>query len=266
MIKKKSMMGIMVTFALIAMSFQAYSQYGRSEIKVGFTSGLNLNNIKQDYVNTEDEELNKMSAGFRIGATVDYSFNDAVSLQSGLLFTTKGFGIDLEKQYQETIAQQPGVDNVTVDVDGYSRVTYNYLEIPVNIAYKSEELQVFAGPYLAINIGGKRKTDATVTTEYEIMGTTMDNTDKQENKTKLKPAFGKADLDNYGENESPVNGIDYGFNFGVGFDFEPLLINVGYSLGLGNLTADLDVDGYDPADYKTSNRVIYFSVSYFLDL
>lgn len=265
MIKKKSIMGIMVTFALIAMSLQAYSQYGRPEVKVGFTGGLNLNNVAQDYDESDMESATKMRLGFRLGAVADYPFTDEFSLQSGILFVNKGYNVDLEEQYEDAFSV-PGVDDLTVTADGESYVSYNYLEIPINVVAKIEDFQISAGPYVAFNIGGKQYTDATVDYEGEMMGMPYEGSQDIEEDSKLKPAFGEVDPEDYDDDEAPVNGFDFGLNFAVGYDIDPVVINVGYSLGLGNTAPKYDIDDYDAKDYKTSNRVIYFSVSYFLEL
>jgi hypothetical protein len=45
-----------------------------------------------------------------------------------------------------------------------------------------------------------------------------------------------------------------------------MLIKVGYSLGLGNLTTGFEGSDYDPADDYQANRVFYVSLTYFLEM
>jgi|TARA_B110000259_G_C13802917_1_gene317463 hypothetical protein len=54
------------------------------------------------------------------------------------------------------------------------------LEIPINAAYKINDFQIFAGPYIAFGLGGKNKEEIKYDGESE------------EYKTKFKPKFGKA--------------------------------------------------------------------------
>ncbi len=185
-----------------------------------------------------------MKLAYHIGATVDYGFSDAISLQTGLLLSSKGYKYDLEQDLD---------DDETVE--GYDKYTFNYLEIPIHVAYKiNDNFQVFAGPYLAFGIGGKNKWDVT----YKYDG----DSDTDSVEIKYKAVFGEVKDEDLGEDEDAYGALDFGFDFGIGYQTGPILINAGYSLGLGNLTADYGGD-FDPKDMKTSNRVITLSVSYF---
>ncbi|MDD2563943.1 MAG: porin family protein [Salinivirgaceae bacterium] len=223
-----------------AISFQAMAQ-----LTYGVKLGLNGNSIHQNYKNSDGESALKMRLGFHLGATVDYAFTDALSFQSGLLYSMKGTKFDLEE------GMLPGVS-----VEGYSRTTLNYLEIPLHVAYKINDFQIYAGPYLAYCLGGKHKWDYKTTVGAISL--------TSEGDAKIKSFLGKVKSDDLGAGESAVNALDLGLNFGVGYKIGAILINAGYSLGMGNLSPKMDVSGYDRADFKENNRVLSLSVSYFL--
>lgn len=237
---------------LAALSFSASAQ-----INFGIKVGGNLSNIHHDYKDSDDEIATKMKVGFHIGLISDIPINEMFSFQPGLLFTAKGWNYDLDEIYKDYGEIDPRSVNASgVDIDGYARVNLNYLEIPLNIAFKANALQVYAGPYVALGIGGKEKMDFTVSVNGDS------ETIKEE--WKFKPAFGEvkdADLD---EDEDAFTALDYGLNFGLGYKVGPILIQGGYSLGLGNITPKYEgMSDTDRSDYKDSNRVITLSVSYF---
>lgn len=239
-------------FALIFLACLAFS--ASAQINYGIKVGGNLSDINQDYKDSDYEIPTKMKVGFHIGLTTDIPVNEMFSFQPGLLFTTKGCNYDLDELIEDE--DTPVKATSAVDVDGYMRTSLNYIEIPLNFAFKANDLQIFAGPYLALGIGGKHKADFT----YTIMG--YEESEKYE--VKLKPAFGEVKPDDLGEDESAFTALDYGLNFGVGYMLGPILILGGYSLGLGNITPKYEgaSDTYR-SDYKESNRVITLSVSYF---
>jgi|SRR6056297_889525 len=224
----------------------AFAVASQAQIKIGAKAGVNINNMAFDYANSDFEPETKMGLGFHFGATAEYGVSDQIAVQSGLLFTRKGYSLDLESDLPDGVS-----------VDGYARTMVNYLEIPIHAAYKFGGFQVYAGPYFAFGIGGKNKWDVTVS------GDGFEESDSDE--TSLKPVFGEVDYENLDEDESPYRAFDAGLNFGIGYQMDKLLINAGYSLGLVN-TAPSSVKGnddYDAADQKATHRVISVSVSYF---
>lgn len=221
------------SLVLMLVAFVAQAQ---AQLKYGVKAGLNINNIAQNYAESDFETETKARLGFHIGATVDYNLSDILSLQSGLLLSSKGYSIDIEEEYGD-------------GAEGYERIILNYLEIPINFAYKTGDFQIFAGPYLAFGIGGKYKYD--------------DGTDSGD--SKMKPVFGEIGEGDLEDDENPYSALDLGFNLGVGYQVGPMLINAGYSLGFANLNPGIEGADFDPKDFKQSNRVISLSVSYFLE-
>jgi hypothetical protein len=229
-----------VTLVFVAFAFQTQAQ-----MKFGLKAGINAAGIKQNFNSSQDEYDTNMRLGFHIGATVDYGVSDVLSVQPGLLLSSKGYSSDLKD----------GLDDDET-IKGYDRHSFNYLEIPINFAYKMNDLQFYAGPYLAFGIGGKNKWDYT----YEWDGDSENYSDEYAYKAILGDV-GEGDL---GDDEEAYSALDFGLNLGVGYETGPILLNLGYSLGLGNLTPGYeDYDDYDPNDYKISNRVITISASYF---
>lgn len=226
--------------------FVAFVLQTQAQVKFGIKAGLNADNISQNYKDSDMESATNMRLAYHIGAIIDYGFNDILSLHTGLLLISKGYSWDLEEDF--------GND---AEVDGYFRANYNYLEVPFNFVYKMSEFQVYVGPYCAIGIGGIQKWD------YIASWTDGELGDDATGDYNLKPVFGEVmdgDFDN--SDEGPYRALDYGVNFGIGYQLGPVLVNAGYSHGLGNVVPEYEGD--DAKDYKISNRVITISASYFL--
>lgn len=122
--KKFFMMAILVMFALA----------GFSQAKWDVRVGVNFSNM------TQTEGIDALT-GFTLGVGMDYGFSENWSLQSGLMFTSKGYKVK----------------------DAY-KVSPVYLDIPILAAYKisvseNTKFVINAGPYLAFGLGGKAKYD-----------------------------------------------------------------------------------------------------------
>jgi len=215
-----------------------------AQIKLGVKAGMNINDIHQNFKDSDDEIATKMRLGYNLGATVDFTLTRALSLQSGLFFTSKGCSTDLEDGL-----------GTGESIDGYVRTEINYLEIPINFVYKISKFQVHAGPYVAVGIGGKVKYDYTYKDDDGYKEIEKYN-------IKIKPFFGKVGKDDLDSEEGAYSALDYGLNFGVGYQIGPVLVNAGYSLGLGNINPGYE-GGSNRKDLKTSNRVIGLSASYY---
>jgi len=247
----KKIISLMAVVAFMVVALQTTAQ-----ITFGVKAGLNMANISQDYKDSDEEMPTKMGIAFHGGLAVDYALSEKMSIQSGLLFTIKGYNDDLDEMAKELDAE---FDVSGIELEGSSTARLNYLEIPIHFAYGiNDKLQLFAGPYVAIGFGGKLKSDITMKFggESEALG---------EETITLKSVIGEADYADLGDEEDFVNGLDFGLNVGVGYKVTPaILVNAGYSLGLGNLNPSKikDYADYEPKDYKMSNNVISLSVTY----
>ena len=207
----KNLLKLSFVLAFVATTCISNAQSNSSKLKFGVKAGFNLADMAQNFKDSEEEYDTKTLTGLAFGVTAEYELKENLAFQSGLMFTQKGFKYD-------------GSDN---------KIKVTWLEVPMNFAYKMNDFQVYAGPYVAFGLSGKYEWD-------DSEGSGSEDLD-----------FGNSDSDD-------LRGFDYGLNFGLGYQTGNILFNAGYSLGLANLTPN-DSDG----DWKQSNRVISFSVSYF---
>ena len=235
------------TFIISALTISSLQVQG--QVKFGAKAGLNINSVGYSSKDSDDEEemrsILNSKAGYHFGAFIDYSFSDALSIRPELLFSSKGYSFDIEKIYGDGGAE----------IEGYMRTTFNYLEIPINVAYKINDFQIFAGPYIAFGLGGRDKM------KLEVDGESL------EEKIKLKPKFGKLNDDDFEDEDEDEDDYDYfkafdfGLNLGFGYAFGPISVNAAYSLGLGNTIPKYE--GYEDTDKeRISNRLLSFSVAY----
>ncbi len=198
--------------------------------------GLNLANVSINESGNIDEA--KMLLSFHAGIQGDIPVTSFLSIQPGLLLSGKGS------------KTQSGN---TTDAN-YYRATTNplYIEVPLNLVFKApleKDTKFFAGagPYIAMGIAGKRKS------EGKIFGIAFSRNDKID--------FSNDDPTTSGE-EGAGFGIlkrfDYGFNGTTGFEGKNVLFSVNYGLGL----AKLQSGDNSSTDDKNKHRVLSFTVGF----
>jgi len=179
--KKKLFVVILLIFCASAISAQ---------VKVGVTAGLNLSN--NSYSGGNETSVNNSKAGFQAGIVADYSVNDKFSILPEFIFTQLGSG------------------------GGKSYLRLNYLQLPVNAAYKfnvgsCSKLFVFAGSYIGYGLTAKLKT---------WDGDFIDV--------------------RFGSKEDEYKPFDFGLNAGIGYQYEKLFLRLQYSRGINNISPSKD--------------------------
>ena len=199
--------------------------------------GLNLANVST----TSSGKIDKANtlASFQGGIIGDLNISEFVAFQPGFLVTGKG---------SKTQDGNPSDAN-------YFKATTNpiYLEIPVNLIFKApidKDSKFFAGagPYLAIGIAGKNKT------EGNFLGSAFSS---------------EKDIDWSNDDPSTLNyeegagfGImkrfDYGLNGTAGFEMKNTVLSVNYGLGLAKLQSGSN----SSADDNNKHRVLSFTIGF----
>lgn len=215
----KNLTKVLLIFFLSIFYYQINAQ------TFGIKGGLNLANM----LDKDDDETYSndysMNPGFHLGLTVDIPFNDFLSFEPGLLFTTKGM------KYEDEIL---GAD-VTAKANLY------YLDIPLSLKASHDlggGLKMFGavGPYVGLGLSGKLKG----TVEYQ-----------GEKETEEEDIKWGSD-----EDEDDLKRLDMGLTFGGGVEINSIMIGISYDLGLSNIAA------YQDYGSTSKNRVLKFSVGY----
>jgi hypothetical protein len=199
--------------------------------------------------------------GVQVGGTLNLSFGK-LAFQPSLLFSQKG--AELKGSEQETTSTG------TTRLGATLKPRLNYLELPLNVVYTTggdHGFQVFAGPYLAVGVGGGGS--------YKV---SIDSTDplyslyNGEYPGSLNVEYGDRQNDNSSAGSgSNVFGaptitftarrFDAGIEAGVGYRVGPVQAQLGYGLGLVNLVPK-DSDGSDTGS-KAYHRGFQLAATYF---
>lgn len=152
--------------------------------------------------------------GFNVGLLADIDFSFNSAIQTGLFFTTKGYKYD----------------------SGNLDYTENlmYIQLPVHYAYKIDvtpgtRVVFHAGPYAAYGVGGSRKLYA--------------------------GELGSLEVDKiFGDGMLQYKPFDAGLGLGVGAEFGPILVDLGWDMGLVNIS--------NTSNGNVKNQNAYLSVGY----
>jgi hypothetical protein len=228
-----------------------------SQVTFGPKIGMTFSKYNYKWEDSESEPETKYKVGPALGGVVNIQFNDYFALQPSLMFTKKGNTWDLEESWGGFL----GIEKV----EGYMRAKTGYIELPVHavacIKLGPGDLQIFAGPYMAIAVVGKVKSDITITASDGSV-----ESEKYTGYIKFKNKVTMADWDEYWDDEDFFTFqklIDFGLNVGAGYYIAPILINLGYSLGLTNLQPK--EEGEDIDEYKYTNSVIFLNVAWLFE-
>lgn len=195
--------------------------------------GVNVANV----TTTNDGDIDEAHSltSFQVGLLTNLKFLPFISFQPGILFTGKG------SKTQSGVPSDPT----------YSKATSNpyYVEIPANFIFKTPgPIKLFfgAGPYLAMGIAGKNKTEgkllgASFTSEKDIQWSNDDPSTL-----------------NYeeGAGYGIMKKFDYGLNGIAGVETKHAIISAGYGYGLAKLQSGSNAQ----ADDRNKHRVITFAV------
>lgn len=173
------------------------------------------------------------------------------AVQPALLFSQKG-------EYFTTTNFMSGFAGYgTEEVRSTNR--YNWVELPLNVVYTlrgDHGWQVFAGPYVAVAVGGQRRGE--ITSAFYGPPTYQ-----------VPSSSSSSDFDNaitYGQGTNNRR-FDTGVNFGIGYRQGPMQVQLGYGLGLVNLHKSLGQDSYHNfAADAAYNRVAQLTGTYFFAL
>ena len=180
---------------------------------------------------------------WQAGAVLEVAFHQ-FALQPALVFSQKGEQFDAATSIIY-VASVSGTAMSTVN-------RYNWLELPVNVVYTLHGFQVFAGPYVALGVGGRQR--GTISGFSPFARFAPQSVDE-------KAAYGP---------DSNNRRLDAGVNFGIGYRRGPVQVQLGYGLGLRNLhqsSADQFYDyGHNFNQDAAYNRVAQLTGAYFFDL
>jgi len=201
-----------------------------------FKVGVNLANISIS--NDGDVDDNSLLTSFHAGFSGDIKIAPFLFFQPGILFTGKG-----------SKTQSGSVSDPT-----YFRATTNpmYVEVPINLIFKTPAAPIRffigGGPYLAVGIAGKNKTDG------KFLGTSFNS---EENIRWSDDDPSTLDYEE-GAGYGIMKRFDYGLNATAGIQTKFLVLSAQYGHGLAKLQSGSN----SSADDKNKHRVFGISVGF----
>lgn len=242
----------LLTTLLLAALLGTATASAQTTYKLGVRGGLNRATTTLDAASTGTgffgfKYLADKSGiyAWQAGAVLEIGFGK-FALQPALLFSQKGEQFNTAHSFDGT-AGQSGANTQSTN-------RYNWLELPVNVVYTVRGLQLFAGPYGALGVGGRRQGTALYYSPA----------------AKFAP-YHFNDKVRYGPGTYNPR-LDAGVNFGIGYRRGPLQVQLGYQLGLltlhrayiEDIIAELPHHDFD-AD-AAHNRVVQLTGTYFFTL
>ena len=217
----------------------AVPAHAQATFSVGPRLGLNASTARFTYIETSAH------VGFEAGLTGTLQMGH-FAVQPSLLFSQKGY------------QARGGLVSFDTPVTYKETVRLNYLTLPLNLAYTlgkaGQGLQVFAGPYLGLLVGGNYQRQ--VHSDGYLGGSAYDS----EYSGKVKPG----DVFSYTDNRYSQR-LDAGLQAGLGYRWQGWQVQAGYSLGLRNLASSFQ--SYDGTRYREAanyNRAFQVSLSYLM--
>lgn len=184
--------------------------------------GINLANISA-YSNGKSEKNNTLTT-FNAGLLSRLGLSKLLDLESGLILS--GHGSKAETYFTD---------------NDFVKTTFNplYLEVPLNVVIKfplpgKKNLFIHAGPYAAMGIGGKSKSESHIagvfsTAKHDIKFSNAD------------PFTSNRDDASYDK----LKRFDFGLNFGGGLDLSKIILKVNYGLGITKINSTQRNNGVD---------------------
>jgi hypothetical protein len=200
-------------------------------LSLGIKGGANMSNLYGKEVKDT-----KMKLGFNVGVAADYEFESNVAIQSGLYFTTKG-----AKLSSTNIDQKVGDIKLSGTVDKTANAMY--LQVPLHLAYKIDvtpgaRVVLHAGPYAAYGVGGKISGKSTVKVSGNV---TADQKAAVDAALKQINASTTTSVNTF-DKKMGYKPFDAGVGIGVGAEFGSLLVDLGWDMGLLNISRNKDVN------------------------
>jgi hypothetical protein len=197
--------------------------------------GVNFANISK----TDNGETNSRNAltSFNAGIMHQFGLSSMFDVETGLLLTGKG---------------AKAKTRFNGDND-YVKTKFNplYIELALNLMAKfplgnASNVFVHAGPYAAVGVGGKAKTESRI---LGISSSSEQSIDFSED----DPTTSEQE----GASYSRLKRFDYGLNFGGGLTLNRFIIKANYGLGLAKINS-MQTD--NSANEKNKFRTVSLSV------
>jgi len=204
---------------LFASLFIVAFSFAQSQPSFGIRAGLSSSSLKGDAVNSLNSLLDFTNGGittsnhlgFFAGANASIPVSDLVSIEPGIYYTQKGYGMTGELNLK-------GVE--FLGANAQAKLTSHYVDVPVLLKLNLNGLQLFAGPQVSYLAKADLRTTAGAL-GFNVLDKTMDATNQ-------------------------FNRWDAGLTGGIGYQFaNGFNISASYDHGLSKVDANKNLDSYN---------------------
>jgi hypothetical protein len=216
-----------------------------AQMKLGVEAGVNLNNLANSY---EGETVsNQIKTGIHAGLLADFGLGSHFSVSPGIRYSMKG-GQE-QRHYNGALTLNGQTYPAAVDMK--NKLTYHYVEVPINLIYKtgvegSGRFLIGAGPYIAYMVNAQNKYRTSY--EYNAGGeakTHVDGGGKQLGVGDDKPG-------------DQIKALDYGGQAFVGYQLPMgVFFKAGSQVGFANTQPKSPV-----ADLQQKNYNFFGTIGY----
>jgi hypothetical protein len=219
-----------IAMTLICGYSVAQTTAASNKVKIGLRAGVNLAKIALTGTEFQDNEKDdvKNITSFQFGAYADIPLSTSFSVQPSLILNGKGGEMQLSEA-----GTQLGPPTIT----GSVKSNIMYIEVPLNVLYKINGFYIGAGPYAAIALSGKYRSELTPTSSGQT-----ESEDRDMN-------FGSNNKDDFKRS-------DFGINLLAGYELKSgIQVGINYGFGLSNI---------DPVKgtYSNKNRMASFILGF----
>lgn len=216
-----------LTYLLFFLSFTCFSQ-----IQFGFQGGVGFSTQSLNWKDKDQEPEPDYRPGFNVGFVSDIFLVERISLQPGILYSSKGYKGE----------------------NGFQFIT-NYIEIPLLVKYQiSDKFHGLAGPYIAIGIKGSIESDLF---EAELEFVTKEIGSDE--------AIGSNFVERYDYGITLGFGYDLNEHFGTRLTYSQGLSNLSVDIvPVDSPIPELIPFEFNSNDRKAFNRAFSLSIVYFL--
>ena len=224
--KQEKIIGDQNVFNII-MSAKPFSQN-----KFSISAGVNYSKIRHQFSHSLTDNLSTRRLGFTLGIELEHRLNATTFIKSGLLYSAKGAGGDLDESLFYSTEET------------YQNLHLYYIDLPIYIGRYWGNTFIFTGSTLSFGIWGKVEYGTNPTSQRIPINT---------NFTSILPDV----LSIYQD----LKRFDLGLALGAGHRFGSFTIYSKYSLGITNFVR-LDSSYDSTPENSLRNNVISISASY----
>ncbi len=248
---------ILSIILITLLSFSVSAQIGEGDKRFSFVGGLNISYLNgddgedvvddfEDMIDDYDDQAGvsaeggiKPRIGMHLGFGYDYFIADNIAINSGLIYSMKGFRIKQDISGTTTSGSYPFYYTNSIDSESDIKINLNYIDIPIGVKYVTDEgFELSVGVVISMLASDK--------VDYDVDDSNSYYYNSQDEPEDYEDMFG----------EDPEGRV-MGYHLGVGYHFNEKF-SVSFKLQQGGEFGEI------AGDDENKNMTLQFSTGIFL--